>query len=120
LPRVAVLALALVVAAVVLFSVPFILRLGGTGSGSPQTPTPSAVASGSVAPTAVPAPTPQVYVVKAGDTILKIAKRFGLTSDQLLAANKQIKDPDKIKIGDEITIPVPPPSQIISGASPSP
>ena len=38
----------------------------------------------------------------------KIAKKFGLTVDQVLAANPQIKDPNKIKIGDEIVIPVPP------------
>ena len=36
----------------------------------------------------------------------KIAKKFGLTNDQILAANKQIKNPNKIAVGDEITIPV--------------
>ena len=35
----------------------------------------------------------------------------GLTIEQLLAANPKVKDPDKISIGDELTIPVP-----VSGA----
>jgi LysM repeat protein len=37
----------------------------------------------------------------------KIATKFGVTVEALLAANPQIKNPDRIKIGDEITIPVP-------------
>jgi LysM repeat protein len=46
-------------------------------------------------------------VVAKGDTMSKIAKRYGLTIEALLAANPQIKNPNKIKVGDEITIPVP-------------
>ena len=54
------------------------------------------------------APTPRVYVVKPGDTLSKIAKRFGLTIDVLIAANQEtIKDPNKIAIGDQVIIPVP-------------
>ena len=49
----------------------------------------------------------KVYVVAKGDTISKIAKKNDVTVEQLLAANPQIKNPDKISIGDEITIPVP-------------
>ena len=41
----------------------------------------------------------------------KIAKRFGLTVEQLLAANAQIKNPNKISIGDEVTIPLPEPEE---------
>ena len=37
----------------------------------------------------------------------KIAKRFGVTVEALTAANPQIKNPNKIKVGDQITIPVP-------------
>ena len=48
-------------------------------------------------PTAPPAPTPQVYVIKQGDTLSKIAKQFGLTLEELLAANTDtIKNPNKI------------------------
>ena len=36
-----------------------------------------------------------------------MAKRFGITLDELLAANPDIKDPDKISIGQQIIIPLP-------------
>ena len=51
--------------------------------------------------------TPTIYVVKKGDTMSKIANKFDLTVEQLLAANAQIKNPNKISIGDEVTIPLP-------------
>ena len=118
-PRIALAALALLVAAGFLFALPFIWRLGGTGGGAAASPTPAPTPSVSLAPTEPPAPTAQVYVVKQGDTMLKIAKKFGLSVEELLAANKQIKNADKIAIGDELNIPAPAPSEIIndSGAS---
>jgi murein DD-endopeptidase MepM/ murein hydrolase activator NlpD len=45
------------------------------------------------------------YIVMAGDTLSKIATRNGLTLAQLLQANPQIKDPNKIKVGDVINLP---------------
>jgi LysM repeat protein len=119
LPRVAVLAGALGVAALALFFLPALLGLGGGGgSGASPTPSTSAIATTSPSPTVEPAPTPQVYVIKQGDTLSKIAKRNGITLDQLLAANKEtIKNPDKISIGDEIIIPVPVPEEV-TDASP--
>jgi murein DD-endopeptidase MepM/ murein hydrolase activator NlpD len=45
------------------------------------------------------------YTVKAGDTVSKIAARNGLTTAQLLQANPQISNPDKIKIGDVLNLP---------------
>jgi murein DD-endopeptidase MepM/ murein hydrolase activator NlpD len=45
------------------------------------------------------------YKVKSGDTLTKIAKRNKLTLAQLLQANPQIKDPNKIKVGQAINIP---------------
>jgi LysM repeat protein len=120
-PRVAGLALALLLAAIVLFSLPSILsHLGGGGGGAVVTPRPSAAPSVSTAPTVAPAETPQTYIVKSGDTLLKIAKKFGLSVDQLLAANKQIKNANKIAVGDELTIPLAAPSGIIEGASVAP
>ena len=69
------------------------------------------VASPSLEPTPAPLPSQQTYTIKAGDTLSKIAKRYGLTVDQLLAANKStIKDPNKIKVGDQIVIPKAEPS----------
>jgi LysM repeat protein len=45
------------------------------------------------------------YIVKAGDTLSKIAARNGLTLAQLLQANPQIKDPNRISVGDSINLP---------------
>ena len=46
--------------------------------------------------------------MKSGDTMSKIANRFNVSVDELIAANEDtIKDPDKISIGDQIIIPVP-------------
>ena len=39
------------------------------------------------------------YKVKAGDNLSKVAKRNGISLAQLLKANPQIKNPDKIKVG---------------------
>src|SRR6185369_13978369 len=85
----------LAVGIVALFFLPGMLNLGGSGSGSQ--PTASASAQASV----TPEPTPIVHVVAQGQTLSKIAKQYGLTLDQLLAANPQIKNPNKIAIGDE-------------------
>jgi LysM repeat protein len=45
------------------------------------------------------------YNVKPGDTLSKIAARNGLTLAQLLQSNPQIKDPNRIKVGDPINLP---------------
>jgi nucleoid-associated protein YgaU len=114
-------AVAVVLAAVVLFFVgPMILGLGGNngGGGGGATSSPVVQASPSTLPTARPAPTPKIYIVAKGDTMSKIARKFNLTVAQLLAANKQIKNPDRIKAGDQVTIPVP--ERDSGGASASP
>lgn len=45
------------------------------------------------------------YTVKAGDTLSKIAARNGLTVAQLLQANPQIVNPNKINVGDVLNLP---------------
>lgn len=45
------------------------------------------------------------YTVKAGDTLSKIAARNGLTLAQLLQANPQISDPNRINVGDTLNLP---------------
>lgn len=45
------------------------------------------------------------YTVKPGDTLSKIAKLTSCSTDQLLKANPQIKDANKIKVGDVLTLP---------------
>ena len=45
------------------------------------------------------------YTVKPGDTLSRIAARNGVTLAQLLQANPQITNPDKIKVGDVVNLP---------------
>ena len=45
-----------------------------------------------------------IYVVKAGDTLWKIAKRFGSTVDDIVRVNG-IERPDKLSVGEKIYIP---------------
>ena len=99
---------------------PMLLGLGGDspGTGGGATPSP-AQETASPSPTLPPEPTAQVYVVAKGDTMSKIAKRFDVTIEQLLAANPQIKNADKIKIGDQLTIPVPVSDDVSGGADES-
>ena len=60
-------------------------------------------ASGAPAP-APGAPSGTTYVVKAGDTLASIAKRFGTTAKSLQAANG-IKNPNVVVIGRTLTVP---------------
>ncbi|MDO4542026.1 MAG: SafA/ExsA family spore coat assembly protein [Bacillota bacterium] len=49
----------------------------------------------------------QTYTVVKGDTLWLIAKKFGVTLEELIKANPQIKDPNKIYPGNKINIPLP-------------
>ena len=66
-------------------------------------------------PTATPGPPPpaqcpgQYYTVQAGDSLYKIAQRFGTTVDAILRVNPQITDPNRLQVGQIICIPVGPP-----------
>ena len=123
-PTVAVLFGGVVLAAIALFFLPAILGVGGR-DGSVASPSPSVAASTpSLSPTPVPEPTAQTYVIKAGDTLSKIAREFNVTLDALLEANKEtISNPNRIRVGDEIIIPLPEtteaPAQPSASASPS-
>jgi LysM repeat protein len=48
----------------------------------------------------------KTYVVAKGDTPVSIAKKFKITSAQLVAAN-DIEDAHKLKIGQKLVIPAP-------------
>lgn len=50
------------------------------------------------------------YVVQSGDTLSKIANRFGVDQAELMAVNG-ITDPDHIEKGEELRIP--PPKQVL-------
>jgi LysM repeat protein len=64
------------------------------------------VASGANEAAAAVAPqAATVYTVRQGDTLAKIAARFGVSVNAILAANPQITNPDRIFVGQRITIP---------------
>jgi LysM repeat protein len=56
-------------------------------------------------PTATPTPTPPtIYIVQAGDTLKKIARKFDVTVLDLIEVNG-ITDPNSLQIGQELIIP---------------
>ena len=108
-PPILVSVIALALAAAVLFALPGLLGFGSPG-GAVATPTPGASSPSpevSLAPTPVPEPTQQIYIVKANDTMSRIANRFDIPLEELIAANAEnIPDPDSLQIGQEVIIPV--------------
>jgi LysM repeat protein len=119
---------ALLVAAAILFFVPpMFLKSGGGAGSSPGASGPVASgasgAVGSSAPGASGKATPKptaaghTYTIKQGDTLGSIARKFGVTIPAILAANKQIKDPNKIAVGDVIVIPAAPPTTVVDGGA---
>ncbi len=76
---------------------------------SPTVPTPTRTATALQPvwlPTRTPAPTPTpiIYVVQKGDTLIGIAKQFGISATLLQTANG-IVDPRRLQIGQELLIP---------------
>ncbi len=117
-PRLALYALAVLLVGAALFIAPSLLKGIGEG-GAEASPTPAA--SASIVPSAEPSPTPiptpaqVVYTVKSGDSLSGIAAAYGVTVEDILAANPSITDPNKIAPGDKIVIPQPLPSEIVDG-----
>ena len=123
LPSILIAGVAVLIAAVALFFLPAFLGLGNPqATGSPSGSPGSSVAAASPTsglPTEVPAPTQQTYVVQAGDTMSKIATRFGVPLQTLVDANKAaIPNPNLIKIGDVVIIPAVTPTSL-PGEGPS-
>ena len=80
---------------------------GGSGSSS-QTLTTAlpTVPEGATEDSGTTTTVPAVYVVKAGDSLSSIAKKFGLSVSQLVAAN-QLGNANHIEEGQHLTIPPP-------------
>lgn len=84
---------------------------------NPQIPNPNLIYVGQmiclpkvVTPTPPPGvfcPDGREYIVQQGDTMYNIARRFGITLEELIRANPQIPDPNVLQIGQTICIPVP-------------
>ena len=99
----------LVLAAVVLFSLPTILKgVNGFIAGVTATPTPSASPTSDVSPSPTPTPTPEavLYRVKSGDSLDKISKLYQVSIDVILSANPTIdRKTLTIYVGQELIIP---------------
>ena len=77
----------------------------------PATPAPSPVASRTPSPaaatqppTAVPSAVTRTYRVQAGDTLIAIAARFGVSVEELQQLNG-VKDPRLLRVGQVLRIP---------------
>jgi nucleoid-associated protein YgaU len=116
-PPILIAVIALVLAALALFFLPG-LFVSSPPAGATPTPTVGAsVAPASAAPTIQAEPSASVYVVQAGDTMSKIAGRFGVPLQTLIDANKtSIPNPNQLQIGQVVTIPTTTPTTI-PGAS---
>lgn len=113
-PPILLAAIALALAAAVVFALPGLLGFGSPGAGaSPSATIPVRTPLPSLNPTPVPQPTQVTYVVQSGDTLSRIAGRFGITLQQLIDANKEtIPNPDVLHVGDVLIIPVPLPTEL--------
>ncbi|MCW5555000.1 MAG: LysM peptidoglycan-binding domain-containing protein [Verrucomicrobiae bacterium] len=80
---------------------PLRLQIGKTIIIPPPSPSTDTAPSGG-APVTAPGET--VYVVKSGDTLTSIAKKYGTTVKALRSANNLTTD--RIKVGDKLKVPV--------------
>lgn len=68
----------------------------------------ASTAPASTSPPTVPPTVPMAeYVVASGDTMSGIAKKFGVTMQALLLANK-VTDPNLVRVGQKIRVPIAP------------
>ena len=81
----------------------------------------AAEAEETAVPVEEPAPLPEngIHVVKAGDTLFKLALLYGVSVDEIAAANG-LTDVDTLEIGQEIKIPEPGTVTVESTATPAP
>jgi hypothetical protein len=113
LSRILIAALLLFGAAIAVFFLPRLLITQPAGVpqvGASATASAGVQPSESALPTAAPSPSPFTYTVAPRDTMTKIARRFGVTVEQIMTANPTVKDANTLKIGDKLVIPTPVPS----------
>lgn len=66
----------------------------------------------------IPTPTPFTYTVQPGDTLIRIAEKFGVSVDALRAANPQVS-PNAMPVGTVLNIPSEP-ANLSGEATPTP
>lgn len=59
----------------------------------------------------------KIHIVKKGDTLYELSKKYGVTLEKLIDANPQLVDPNKLDIGAKIKIPTEP-IPVPGGAAP--
>jgi LysM repeat protein len=69
-----------------------------------MTPLPQVTATPTAFPTATPTPIFVFHPVEAGETLISIASKYGITTEALLAANN-IRDPANLEVGQDLLIP---------------
>jgi LysM repeat protein len=77
-----------------------------TSAASPTPRPPTATPTITVTPTAIATPTPVIYVVVRGDTVEAIAKRYGVSVQDLMTINDLSSD--LIQVDQKLTIPAGP------------
>jgi LysM repeat protein len=104
-----------IVSAAVMLTILFIWERVHIPSSPSPTPTPTRPATGEAvsAPTAPPPasptpPGPVLYTVQAGDTLGAVARSYGVSVEELMAANG-LSDPNVLAVGQTLVIPVAPP-----------
>ena len=101
---------ALIVGADVALLVVFLNMTGWLEASGPPGPMPTAWPTATPVRVIPPTPTPRMvttHVVKSGEVLAEIAKRYGLSVQDIMEANG-IRDPNVLRAGQPLTIPVPP------------
>jgi LysM repeat protein len=92
----------------------------GPGAVTTPSPPPALLPSPSPSPTPLPAPQQRIHVVEGGDTLNRIAQRYGVTIDAIMQANSFTDRNRILRIGERLVIPDGAPGSPVPGAVPPP
>jgi LysM repeat protein len=90
------------------------------GPAAASTPPPFLIPSPSPSPTPLPAPQQRIPVVEGGDTLNRIAQRYGVTVDGIMQANGFTDRNRILRIGERLVIPDAAPGSPVPGVQPPP
>lgn len=57
----------------------------------------------------------KIHMVKKGDTLYLLSKKYNVSLEKIIAANPQIADPDKLDVGMKVKIPAEPVTPNLDG-----